>query len=906
MRTPYSGYDYIPRNVVNTGANSLVLTGGTYGSATDHYTVSTTTDGTTKIAGGNVKIAQGSAINEGINIVSGSLTANADSLGGDISNDASLILTGGGLDYDVTGNGGTRITGDVEIADPADSIAQGITIETTGSLTANGASIGGDVLNKADDGLVLTGGTLGNSTNHIAVTGDDGTTLVDGVAAIAYGSSIAQDITINGSGKSLEANANSLLGHNITNNGLLTVYSQETPLSPASEFISDVTGNGKTVLQRNVTVAGDVETEVEVSSYGTVTADVHVLGGNKLGKSGKAITVDEDNKLTLQDADSLQNAVTNDGTLVLESGTLSKNITDPNAKGTTVVDNGTVTNSADIQTKVEITNDGTLKTATTGLSNTSDIKNDGTLTFNDTTAGDVTINSSVVKNTEGTGTLEIAAGADTNVVLASGKTISDNSIKFTSGTFNVTAMADADHNINLSPAAGIKGLIANGGTLSVQDAAVGTINLGDRIDIRNSDLKVEMDLDLVPSTGAVADTLSGEIYLTSGNNGIAIDNLRLTTDAGYQIPVDVKVANANLGDNIKIDHLSVSNNTQVGSLLITKNDFSVTEGTSLHIEHSDLDNAITSTVAHKAYVMGDNVVGNSSGALKMNGETLSISAGTNDTMTGEDPAKDGIDVNGHSLTLNNMKVEGFDTAIVNTTSGGMVTLNNVTMTDNNTADVENTQALYAKGINTVDTIVGAGGSTHISDGTTTVKNKLEQNELSVGDALFDTDADFINEGTVTVNYLDIMTDGSEYKNSAGKTTTVNTELDNDGTLTNKGTLNAATINNDFGIDNTGTITTTTAFKNNTGAAIANDGANAQISGAKISNAGAISNMNGARIFADIDNIEDNSSISNAANSNITANITNASGEDNIQISNAGTITGRFNNRWNRYKCRRHS
>ncbi len=864
--------DSVQGNVVNTGANSLVLTGGTYGSATDHYTVSTTTDGTTKIAGGDVEIAEGSAINEGINIVSGSLTANADSLGGDISNDASLILTGGGLDYDVTGNGGTRITGDVEIADSADSIAQGITIETTGSLTANGASIGGDVLNKADDGLVLTGGTLGNSTDHIAVTGD-GTTLVDGAAAIAHGSSIAQDITINGgAGKSLEANADSLLGNTITNNGLLTVYSQEVPLSDASKLNSDVTGNGKTILQRNVTVAGDVETEVQVSSYGTNNANVTVLDGSKLGVAGKDIKVDENNKLTLQNAESLQNAVKDDGTLVLESGTLSKNITDPNAKGTTVIDNGTVTNSADIQTKVEITDDGTLKTATTGLSNTSDIKNDGTLTFNDTTAGDVTINSSVVKNTTGTGTLEIAAGADTNVVLASGKTISDNSIKFTSGTFNVTSMADANHNINLSPDAGINGLIANGGTLSVQDAQIGNINLGNRIDVTNSDLKLDMDLDLV-STTASADTLSGTIYLKSGDNGIAIDNLRLTTDAGYQIPVDVKVANADLGDNIKIDHLSVSNNAQVGSLLITKNDFSVTDGTSLHIEHSDLDNAITSTVAHKAYVMGDNVVGNSSGALKMNGETLSISGGTNDTMTGEDPTKDGIDVNGHSLTLNNMNVEGFDTAIVNTTSGGEVTLNNVTMTGNATADVENTQTLNAKGTNTIDTIVGTGGATNVNSGTTTVKNKLEQQELAIGDLTESTDGKFVNDGTVTVDFLDVITAGSEFENSVGQTATINSGLSNSGTVDNDGTLTAKSIDNDGTIENSNLLSVT-------------DG---------IDNAGEIINQNGGSIFADIDNVEDNSSITNAADSSITGDIINTSGKDNIRISNAGTITGDINN-----------
>ena len=865
--------DSIKGNVNNTGANSLVLTGGTLGSASNNYTVSSTAGtGTVKVQTGDVTIASGSAINENIDIVSGSLTANAGSIGGDVSNasDDGLVLTGGSFGYNVTGDGTTLITdGDVVMANPAKSIAQDITIETTGSLTASANSIGGDVTNKAADGLTLTGGTLAKD-----VTGA-GSTVVDGTVNIANTHYIEQNIRINsGAGKSLESNVAGIRG-DVENNGLLTIYSQDDPLTPTTYLNNDVTGTGKTVIQRNVTVNGDVETEVQISSYGSNHADVTVIAGNNIGSATQDITIDVNNKLTMRSATDLQNDVTNDGTLVLNSGNLNHNVVESTNTGKTIIDDGEVTNNAVIDTKVEITNDGHLNTETTGLTDPSDIKNDGIITYTNTVNG--SIGSNITENTTGTGTVEIAAADGVTVGIDAGKTISNNALKLTSGTFDAANLADTNNDIDLSPSAGITELIANGGTLSVQDGVAANINLGNNINLTTADLKVNIDLNFMSDT---ADVLSGVI--ASGTKGISLESIRLTSDEGYTTPVDIKVADANLGDKISIANAVVSNNANVGDLLLTKNTFSATEGTSIHIEHSDLDNAITSNVLYKAFVMGDNVIDNSSGALLLGGETLSISSGTNDTLTGTSAVNDGIELNGNELTLNNMTVTGFDNAIINTVDDGVVNLNNVTMTGNVTADIVNDQTLNARGTTTLDTVLG-NGTTNALDGTTTSQVLFSQDNLNIGDTSVDpnTDAKFINNGNLDVDNINVNTANSEFENSNGAIAAINNKFTNKGILDNDGTITGAgDIDNQNYVDNSGTIET----------AIANT-----VDDALIDNSGTISGTVGNVASA---------TVNNNAGGTITGDITNHGALNNYEadttkgilanVTNDGTFTNSGN------------
>ena len=215
--------DYIGGNVDNTGANSVILTGGTLGTDTDNFTVaSTDTTGTTQVTGA-VTVHDGSKINEGVNIEStGKLTTAASGVGGNVNNEANdgLVLTGGDLAVNVNGNGSTEVAGAVTINNASKAIAQNVDI-TSGSLTANANSIQGNVVNAGADSLVLTGGTYGSETGHYTVSSAAapavaGTTKVTGnVTIYDKNSKINEGINIESTG-SLTADAQSL-GGDITN-----------------------------------------------------------------------------------------------------------------------------------------------------------------------------------------------------------------------------------------------------------------------------------------------------------------------------------------------------------------------------------------------------------------------------------------------------------------------------------------------------------------------------------------------------------------------------------------------------------------------------------------------------------------------------------------------------------------
>ena len=141
---------------------------------------------TTKIAGDGVTNIVAGKVNADANIEQkelnvnevATLNTNADNLqiaNGYVSNDGTVELNGGELVKEITGDGKTVIVGDVTAAA---IIAQAITVNTVGTLTANAGNIGGDVLN---DGTVnLDGGELAQN-----ITGNGTTVINDNVIANA-------------------------------------------------------------------------------------------------------------------------------------------------------------------------------------------------------------------------------------------------------------------------------------------------------------------------------------------------------------------------------------------------------------------------------------------------------------------------------------------------------------------------------------------------------------------------------------------------------------------------------------------------------------------------------------------------------------------------------------------------
>ncbi len=340
--------------VTNYGTLENLGTGTIYGGVYNHGAV--TNEGTdsdnSAIIGTFYNYSDGTVTNNAYGVIS-NLT-NENTTAGAVTNNVNGIITNLNNSGDVVNAGlisNTYNSGTITNTGRFTNIVDNY---TAGTITTDASGFDSTAVVKNDGNITLTGGTLNTTINHYTAGGAGGSTVVDGEVLVAYGKAINQDITINsGAGKSLTANVSSI-GGDVDNNGLLYIFSQETPGSAASQLNHAVSGDGKTIIQRNVTVAADIENEIQVATYNDgVTdyfADVTVLSGNKLGTSGKDITIDADNTLTMRSAADLQNAVTNNGNLVLNSDTLSKAIS---GSGTTKID-GTVTSNAAISNAITI------------------------------------------------------------------------------------------------------------------------------------------------------------------------------------------------------------------------------------------------------------------------------------------------------------------------------------------------------------------------------------------------------------------------------------------------------------------------------------------------------------------------------------------------------------------------
>ena len=446
--------------------------------------------------------------------------------------------------------------------------------------------------------------------------------------------------------------------------------------------------------------------------------------------------------------------------------------------GSTFTNNGSFT-----QTSLKITK-GNFVTDADDLHLTSDIVNEDLLTFK----GAGTIAQNIVKDTVGNGKVEIDAGSGNTIDITSGKTITGNIIKLTSGTFDAKNLADSDGNMSFEK------FEANGGTLNIQDGKTGNISLGVVDTVTNTKaLNVNIDVDLGDTdTSAVADVLN----VASGSdltNKINLNSIKwVDSTIGHHTEGDILIANNTLGDAItlamtEIDTEVSGEPTGVGNLLVSKNYVSG-EGTYLHTTHTDLKNAIVSTIDDKAYVMGtDSTID----GLKLGGSSLSVTTkGYNVTSTSNDKSKDGItfdSTTGANQSINiigtavspdttNTVISGFKTAI-NNTVGGTVSLKDVTMTGN-TTDVlnngEGTKGVFITGTSNLDK-VAYSGSTAV--GQTTIGNG-------------DTTTDTVTIGEIIQKNVNVLSDGVLNISADKLQTTSGT--DNAGTLNLSGTSGTAT------------------------------------------------------------------------------------------------------------------
>jgi len=553
------------------------------------------------------------------------------------------------------------------------------------------------------------------------------------------------DIVINGAEDSLgdvvfynEVNTGSLTVSKglLENNGIVTVTSgKNNGTITCDNNLSDV--NGYFTLND-----GGSETPLVFDNNGSFTQNSLTIESGEFRTNASNLHLTDD--------------IVNKDILNLEGGNLSTSVS---GAGTAQItgDVGFANIAAAISQAVDIKSTGKLTADTANLTGTL-ITNDGTLIFNNTNNGLIGQNISGSSATSN-GIVEIAT-ANGNTISLNGKSITDNSVKLTSGTFNVAANADDNDNIDISS----MGLIANGGTLSVQDDKTGTITLGN-INTTAGNLNLSIDLDLVNQE---ADKLTQKTGTSiTGGNKINLKEIALTSDSGTVTPDDIMIADTTITtSNLNLEQTTISGEN-IGNLLLTFT--SDTEGSYLHTEHSDIENAITSSITTKMYSMGESepTIDN----LTLGGTSLSITTNGNDIVsTSNNNSANGIiiansgqilsitgtvdDVSGNPETT----ISGFDTAIDNS-AGGTVNLTNIELSGNET-DIANAGSLNLDGINSIDTIADnttPAGTTTVKGGTSAIGSLLQKavKILSGGTVNIDADKLSTTDGTDNQGILNL-------------------------------------------------------------------------------------------------------------------------------------------------------
>ena len=826
----------------NTGiVASANVTGGTFNnsnSLTGNVTVSSgatynnnsgaTTGGTIQSSG---TLTNSGTVSGAVSVLAGTFTNSKD-----VNNDVTVSGTGSfsnlstGVVTGVLDNSKTVVnTGDIQgniinrvggtITSRTDTIATNAssTIVNAGILDFTGGSISKDI-----DGITVAGVTTYGTVKTVSgMSVGSGVNVVQGTLDVTG--------TLNNAG-SITVNDTLTNGGTINNTGSL-----------------DLTKDGAMANAGTINGGGDVT--IGDGAAATVLTNNGSIIGNIEVKSGAELITNTD---TITDSNGLVNA----GTLTLNNGTSALN-TAVSGGGHTDIAGNNVSLGAKVSQNINILAGGKLTTSASNIGG--DVNNNtGMLVL---TGGNLT---SKITNATANSTVDIVAGTGGTVVVndtgVGNGEISNGILKLTSGTFDLRYATDrgtgVDGDMDLT---GLAKITAGGGILGLQDGYTGAIDLGN-IDTTSNALIVNTDLDLVNNA---SDVFSGT-FTGSTVNGISLGSIRLTSDAGSKAPTDIKVAESSLttdATKISVGSAVVSNNTNVGGLLLnTKYEDgtgALAQGIYMHVEHSDLDNAIKSNISDKAFVMGDSTIDNSSGALVLNGNKLSISGNGSQTITGSTAGNDGINVNGKELTINNTSMSGFGTAIDNASvAGGTVNLNGLTFTGN-TVDVANAGNLNLTGTNSVNTVTGATGITSVNSGSTTVAGAITQATINVGNNVTPNDASLIigSGAALTATDLNVRTANSQFTNNGGTSGSPNSisgTLTNLGTVSNTGYLSVGTVDNDNILTNSGTLSTTTGIDNS--GTITNNATGVIQGGTLTNNGGTINNTAvGASIASAIDN-----------------------------------------------------
>ena len=539
-----------------TGNNTVGAMSGA-GTLTNNGNLTLTGTTNAQIIGGtgrtyiNAVLTTTTAINQAITVNSGKmLMANADKIGGAVTNNGTLSLTGGTLGQVVTG-GAVQINGGVT----SNVSLSGTTVTISGEkqLTISADNVGANLTNNGT--LVLTGGTLANA--------------LSGTGAVQIDGNVTSNVTLSNT--------------TITSGNTLTIG--------AGNVGTELT-NGGTLVLTNGTLSN------ALSGGGAVQIAGNVISNVDLGH----VTINSGKKLTIN-AGYVDNTFTNDGgILALSGGTLGTAV-----PGTIHID-GTV--ASDVSLANATINGGKQLTIGAGkvgaglVNNGTLVLNAGTLENTVSGTGTVQINSNVISDVSLSNTIvttgnkltisanDIGVNLTNNGILAlSGGTLS----KALSGTGNVhidgTVSSDVllsnatiNENKQLTINAGKIGasLTNNGGTLVLTGGTLGNAlsGIGGAVRINGSVTSNVLLSNVTITSGSRLAINAGNVGTGLTNNGVLV--LRsgtLTNDvsgtiqiSGNVISSDVSLSNTviSMGSSLTIGAGNVGNGiTNYGTLALS-------------------------------------------------------------------------------------------------------------------------------------------------------------------------------------------------------------------------------------------------------------------------------------------------------------------------------------------------
>nr|WP_249132814.1 hypothetical protein [Bradyrhizobium diazoefficiens] len=690
----------IPTGTIEVLANgALIIDQGSVVTNTGNVTV----DATGKLTVNGATISGAGTVTDNGEI---DLTGNAVLSGGTLKNNATVKVSGTGnaLDNQAVTN---AATGTIEVlANGALIVDQGsvvtntgnVTVDATGKLTVNGATISGagTVTDNGEIDLtgnaVLSGGTLKNNAS-VKVSGT--------------GNALDNEAVTNAATGTIEVLANGTLiidqSSVVTNTGNLTVDATgKLTLDDATITGGTINGSGTIDVTGASKIDGGatLSTSIVIVNAQLTLDGMTVSGSTITDKSGIVLanTVQLKDGATIQGASAASpGAITNNGTLEIAGAATLLNDVVTNA-GTVKVDDGqTLTLSG-----TEISG-GTINNYSGALGGaidvTGDSKIDGNATLNQ---GAVTVESATTLTF---GDATVAGAAITNhgaVKIETGKKLTANGASLTGGTLTVAGTLDSTGTTTVTNASITNnGLIeAMGGLLTL--AATTSASIANAGTLQANGAELDINGEAVTNTGTLAAINDGTLKLigmtvtntvgtVSVESGSTLDLQGATIDGGT-------VTIAGILESTGTSAIDNSNITNTGTITVTSGALTIDPA----VLHTFTNHYLVQASGGELDLVSEDVV-NTADIKAINGGTLKFT----------------------SLTVTN----GGGTITVDATS--RLYLSAVTV---NGGSLNNSGNLYGvSGPNTISAAVTNTGTIEVQAGTLNISGGLSGGGLAIID-----------------------------------------------------------------------------------------------------------------------------------------------------------------------------